>query len=304
MLVLRTVSSAPLKRATMITTSPKMYGYLSATLRSLVTTAAPPTPPSTPPPQSPIASDPPLITLESHPLHPRIKTLSLNRPKARNAISVQLLRELAGAVRSVSEDASASVLIVASAAPEIFCAGADLRERKTMSEKQVWSFLDELNRTLTSIETLPIPTIAAIDGPALGGGLELALSCDFRVGIIPGAGGTQRLPRLIGLTRAKELIFTGRNLTAKEALETGLVDHVGEEGAYWKAIDLAVEMCQAAPLSLRASKASVSQALTFESIEDGLNHERRCYEPLFKSKDREEALKAFAEKRTPVWTGE
>lgn len=165
-----------------------------------------------------------------------------------------------------------------------------------------------------------MPTIAAIDGPALGGGLELALACDLRVagssvtkiglpetklGIIPGAGGTQRLTRLLGLAKAKNLIFTGRALAAAEGLDYGVVDYVSEEGetAYDRAVKLGEEISANAPLALRAAKQAISRAPEL-ALEPGLDFERASYEVLLKSKDRVEALEAFKEKRAPVFKGE
>ncbi|KAG9127509.1 hypothetical protein FRC07_012918 [Ceratobasidium sp. 392] len=228
--------------------------------------------------------------------------LVLNRPRARNALSVQLVDELSEALDKVASDR------------------ADLIERRSMTEAQVEAFLSKLNRVLSRLDSFPIPTIAAIDGPALGGGLELALTCDFRVaasnvtkmgfpevklGVIPGAGGTQRAPRVIGLTRAKEAVFTGRMLDAHVAKEWGLVDYVADAPmtAYSRALELASEMAGGAPLALRAAKASISLALEVP-LDAGLEHERACYEPLLSTRDRVEALDAFREKRQPVFRGE
>ncbi|TFY78718.1 hypothetical protein EWM64_g5289 [Hericium alpestre] len=189
-----------------------------------------------------------------------------------------------------------------------------------MSEAQVNKFLVDLRGALSKLENLPMPTIAAIDGPALGGGLELALACDLRVaghsvtkiglpetklGIIPGAGGTQRATRLLGLSKAKDLIFTGRSLSGPEAKEWGLVDYVSDEGvtAVDRALVLAKEISENAPLALRSAKRAISRAPEL-SLEPGLDFERASYEPLLKSKDRAEALQAFKEKRRPVFRGE
>ncbi|KAI0065946.1 ClpP/crotonase [Artomyces pyxidatus] len=254
------------------------------------------------------------------PTHPGVTTLSLNRPQARNAISMQLLQEFTACLDTVRYDRGVRVLIITSSAPGSFCAGADLAERRTMKEPQVAKFLADLRTALAKLENLPVPTIAAIDGPALGGGLELALACDLRVaghtvtkiglpetklGIIPGAGGTQRATRLLGLSKAKDLIFTGRSLTAIEAKEWGLVDYVSEErtSAVERALVLAKEISANAPLALRSAKQAISRALEL-SLEPGLDFERASYEPLLKTKDRDEALLAFREKRAPVFKGE
>ncbi|KAJ8698488.1 hypothetical protein PTI98_005194 [Pleurotus ostreatus] len=189
-----------------------------------------------------------------------------------------------------------------------------------MSQTQVNKFLIDLRAALGKLEALPMPTIAAIDGPALGGGLELSLACDLRVasnsvtkiglpetklGIIPGAGGTQRVTRLIGVSRAKDLIFTARSLIASEALEWGLIDYVAppEQSAHDYAVDLATKISLNAPLALRAAKQAISRAEDLP-LESGLDFERASYEVLLKSQDRLEALQAFKEKRTPVFKGE
>ncbi|KAI0700756.1 ClpP/crotonase-like domain-containing protein [Cytidiella melzeri] len=249
-----------------------------------------------------------------------IAYLSLNRPKAKNAISQRLLKEFRECLEEVHFDKSVRVLIVRSTTQGSFCAGADLAERRTMNQSQVDKFLLNLRSALGKLENLPMPTIAAIDGPALGGGLELALACDLRIaghsvtkiglpetklGIIPGAGGTQRLTRLLGLSKAKNLIFTGRALTANQALDYGVVDYVSDESesAVDRSLTLAEEISANAPLALRAAKQAISRAPEL-ALESGLDFERASYETLLKSTDRLEALEAFKEKRPPVFKGE
>jgi len=189
-----------------------------------------------------------------------------------------------------------------------------------MSQFQVAKFLADLRDTLGKLESLPMPTIAAIDGPALGGGLELSLACDLRVagrdvtkiglpetslGIIPGAGGTQRVTKLLGPSRAKDLIFTARTLSAVEALEWGLVNYIStpETTAFDRSLTLAESIVKNAPLALRAAKQAVSRSADL-ALEAGLDFERASYETLLTSLDRIEALKAFTEKRKPVFRGE
>jgi len=248
--------------------------------------------------------------------HPGVVALRLNRPQAKNAISVNLLKQFHECLLNVREGKS-RVVIIASSSPGSFCAGADLVERRMMTQAQVDKFLADLRAGLHLLENLDIPTIAAIDGPALGGGLELALACDLRVagfgatkiglpetklGIIPGAGGTQRLVRLLGLSKAKDLIFTGRAMTGKQAEEIGLVDYVADN-AIDRALELASEMTTGAPLALRAAKLAISRAPEL-SLESGLDFERACYQPLLSTKDRAEALEAFKAKRKPIFQGE
>ncbi|KAG6894539.1 hypothetical protein C0992_005693 [Termitomyces sp. T32_za158] len=189
-----------------------------------------------------------------------------------------------------------------------------------MSQVQVAKFLSDLRDAFGKLENLPMPTIAAIDGPALGGGLELSLACDLRVagngvqkiglpetslGIIPGAGGTQRITRLLGPSKAKDLIFTARMLTAQEALAWGLVDYVSgpETSAFDRALTVSEAIAKNAPLALRAAKQAISRSGDL-ALETGLDFERASYETLLRTQDRLEALKAFSEKRRPVFKGE
>ncbi|KAF7355496.1 Enoyl-CoA hydratase [Mycena sanguinolenta] len=258
--------------------------------------------------------------LEPLSTHPGITCLSLNRPEAKNAISLTLLKELHESLETARSDSSVRVLILRSTTPGAFCAGADLVERRSMSDAQVGGFLTNLRAALGVLESLPMPTISAIDGAALGGGLEMSLACDLRVaafgvqkiglpetglGIIPGAGGTQRATRLLGQSKAKDLIFTGRLLTAQEALEWGLVDYISDPGstAFDKALSLAEMIARNAPLAVRAAKHVISRSEDLP-LETGLDFERAAYNLLIPSHDRLEALHAFREKRRPVFKGE
>ncbi|KAF9268170.1 ClpP/crotonase [Marasmius fiardii PR-910] len=255
--------------------------------------------------------------------YPGITCLALNRPKSKNAISVNLLKacsstELGECLDRVRFDDTTRVLIVRSTSQDAFCAGADLVERRSMSQIQVNKFLSDLRAALGKLENLPMPTIAAIDGPALGGGLELGLACDLRVagvyvtkiglpetslGIIPGAGGTQRAARILGISKAKDLIFTARMLPSSQALEWGLIDYVSETTAYDRSIELAEKISRNAPLALRAAKQAISRSEDL-ALEAGLDFERTSYETLLPTKDRIEALNAFKEKRRPQFKGE
>ncbi|XP_017182395.2 probable enoyl-CoA hydratase 2, mitochondrial isoform X3 [Malus domestica] len=183
-----------------------------------------------------------------------IVEVRLERPEVRNAIGKDMLRGLQNTFEAVSEDSSANVLLIRSKVPKVFCAGADLKERKMMSASEVRDFVNTLRATFSFLEVLSIPTIAVIEGAALGGGLEMALSCDLRIceedavmglpetglAIIPGAGGTQRLPRLVGKAISKELIFTGRKIGGREAVSIGLVNYCVPAGeAHLKALEVA-----------------------------------------------------------------
>jgi len=266
------------------------------------------------------AAAPQQAFLEPLDSHPGISCLSLNRPQSKNAISTTLLRQLRESLETVHFDKSVRVLILRSTTIGSFCAGADLIERRTMSQVQVAKFLVDLRDALGKLESLPIPTIAAIDGPALGGGLELSLACDLRVaghevtkiglpetrlGIIPGAGGTQRATRILGPAKAKDLIFTGRSLSAVEALEWGLVNYISSPGttAFNRSLSLAESIAENAPLALRAAKQAISRSEDLP-LETGLDFERASYETLLTSQDRTEALQAFKEKRRPIFKGQ
>jgi len=200
----------------------------------------------------------------------------------------------------------------------MFCAGADLKERKTMNEEEVKTFVRKLRSTFSMFEQMECPTISVVDGPALGGGCELALCSDMRVAtkeaifglpetglaIIPGAGGTQRLSRLIGVSRAKELIFTGDRLTADQALGIGLVNHVSADfdSAIAKAKEIAAKIGEKGPIAIRAAKKAVHFGIDLD-LEKGLALEDECYKMVINTEDRLEGLKAFAEKRKPVYKG-
>ncbi|XP_063643745.1 methylglutaconyl-CoA hydratase, mitochondrial isoform X5 [Pan troglodytes] len=189
-----------------------------------------------------------------------IVVLGINRAYGKNSLSKNLIKMLSKAVDALKSDKKVRTIIIRSEVPGIFCAGADLKERAKMSSSEVGPFVSKIRAVINDIANLPVPTIAAIDGLALGGGLELALACDIRVAassakmglvetklaIIPGGGGTQRLPRAIGMSLAKELIFSARVLDGQEAKAVGLISHVLEQNqegdaAYRKALDLARE---------------------------------------------------------------
>ena len=261
-----------------------------------------------------------------------IRIIELNRPSARNAISKALLSALAAEVAAAGSSCEGlaepttgtppklcptRALIIASADDRSFCAGADLKERRAFTAEDTLAFLAALRRTFKALEDLPVPTIAAVAGPALGGGLELALAAHFRVvastasvalpetrlGIVPGAGGTYRLASLIGKLRAQKLVLTGRRISGREAFDLGLADELVDVCTAVEAramvleasIDLAREICGGGPLATM----SALQAMR----EPGEDAESQAYEKLLRSRDRNEALLAFAEKRAPAFTG-
>ncbi|XP_078221678.1 methylglutaconyl-CoA hydratase, mitochondrial isoform X2 [Callithrix jacchus] len=252
-----------------------------------------------------------------------IVVLGINRAYGKNSLSKNLIKMLSKAVDALKSDKKVRTIIIRSEVPGIFCAGADLKERAKMSSSEVGPFVSKIRAVINDIANLPVPTIAAIDGLALGGGLELALACDIRVAalrartwehwrklekreassakmglvetklaIIPGGGGTQRLPRAIGMSLAKELIFSARVLDGQEAKAVGLISHVLEQNqegdaAYRKALDLAREFLPQGPVAVRVAKLAINQGM--ETIP---------------TKDRLEGLLAFKEKRPPRYKGE
>ncbi|KAM7525499.1 hypothetical protein LguiA_015401 [Lonicera macranthoides] len=244
--------------------------------------------------------------------------VNLDRPEAKNAIGRDMLMGLQQSFEDISRDSSANVLMISSSVPKVFCAGADLKERKTMSPSEVEVFVNSLRSTFTFLEELQIPTIAVIEGTALGGGLEMALSCDLRIcgedakmalpetglAIIPGAGGTQRLPRLVGRSVAKELIFTGRKITGRDAISMGLVNYCVPAGeARLKALEIARDINQKGPMALRMAKRAIDKGVEID-MANALDLEEDCYQQLLHTKDRLEGLAAFAEKRKPKYIGE
>ena len=246
-----------------------------------------------------------------------IMYLSLNNPKSRNALSNMMIQDLNHCLGQINDDKEARVLIIRSNIDKVFCAGADLKERLSMGNDEVEAFVDKLRSSFHSISTLPFPTIACIDGAALGGGLELALACDIRVvgmnavlglpetslAIIPGAGGTQRLSRLVGIAKAKELIFTGVKLNAMEAYSMGLVNHVELHGsAMDKAESMANKILQHGPIGIKMAKQAIDEGASL-NISDSLLVEKKCYSNVIHTQDRIEGLTAFIEKRMPVYKG-
>ncbi|XP_078187984.1 enoyl-CoA hydratase domain-containing protein 2, mitochondrial isoform X17 [Callithrix jacchus] len=246
----------------------------------------------------------------------------MNRPRARNALGNVFVSELLEALAQLREDRQVRVLLFRSAVKGVFCAGADLKEREQMSEAEVGVFVQRLRGLMNDIAAFPAPTIAAMDGFALGGGLELALACDLRVaassailgliettrGLLPGAGGTQRLPRCLGVALAKELIFTGRRLSGTQAHALGLVNHSvaqNEEGdaAYHRARALAQEILPQAPIAVRLGKVAIDRGMEVD-IASGMVIEGICYAQNIPTRDRLEGMAAFREKRPPKFVGE
>ena len=251
-------------------------------------------------------------------LEDRVGTLLINRAEKSNAINLNLLEMLFTYLKEISKNNNVRVLVITSSGNKIFCAGADLKERLSMEYDEVIQFLNRINEVFSYLESIPIPTIAAMNGDAYGGGLELALCCDFRfltensivgltetrLGIIPGAGGTQRLTRLIGLARTKEMIFAGKKIKAKEALDFGLVNSISPMDTFQSVInDFVQELLLSAPLAIQAAKRAIHEGMNSD-IREALKIEREHYLSTLKTKDRNEALEAFKQKRKPVFIGE
>lgn len=246
-----------------------------------------------------------------------VAQIALNRPEAMNAVSVRLARDLARVAAEVAADASVRCVLLTSTSDRAFCVGADLKERAGSTDADLMAQRPVTRAAYRSILDLPMPAVAVVEGYALGGGLELALSCDMvvagdtavlglpevSVGVIPGGGGTQLLTRRVGWSRAASLVFTARRLPAGEAYDLGLVDQVVPAGsALQQALRLAGQIAANSPVGLRAAKramrlgADVDLASALE-IEDG------CWRATAFSADRAEGVAAFAERRGPRWPG-
>jgi enoyl-CoA hydratase/carnithine racemase len=243
---------------------------------------------------------------------------TLNRPEALNAFDRPLLQALGRTVAAAHDDRSLRCAILTGAGGKAFAAGADLKERRGMTLDETRAFVRLISSTFDAVARLPFPTIAAVNGVAFGGGLELALACDLRilaesaqvglletsVGIMPGAGGTQRLTRLVGPARAKEIIYTARRLGAAEALALGLANRVVPASEVLVAARaLACEIAAQAPIAVRQSKHAIDAGMDLD-LAAGLELEQRAYEVLLETRDRLEGLAAFADKRPPRYRGE
>jgi methylglutaconyl-CoA hydratase len=259
-----------------------------------------------------------MVTVKPHSEGSYISELILERHEGKNAFSSDMIDSFERAVESVRSNKNIRVLIVRSTVDKVFCAGADLKERLAMPEEKVAPFVSRLRNAFNGLASLPIPTIASIDGVALGGGLELALACDIRVAsatatlglpetnlaIIPGAGGTQRLPRVVGVAKAKQLIFTGARLNGNEAFDLGLVNDVVKEGSsYPKAVEIANQIVDKGPVGVRMAKKAIDEGIEVP-LHQALEVEKSCYAQVVPTKDRVEGLKSFTEKRKPVYRGE
>jgi enoyl-CoA hydratase len=248
----------------------------------------------------------------------QVATIVLNRPKSLNALNTALLTELRTALKDAEVDAAVRVIVITGAGDKAFCVGVDVTEIVEKSPEEARAFSQWVQALFTSIETIRKPVIAKINGFCLGGGLELALACDFRIAadtsmfglpevnlaIISGGGGTQRLPRLIGKTKALELLMTGTPIDAVEAFRLTLLNAVVPVDDLEKKVDEFVQkLLTKSPVTLGILKAAVNKGLEMD-LEHALEYEAECFESALKTEDAQEGLTAFIEKRKPEFKGE
>jgi enoyl-CoA hydratase/carnithine racemase len=246
-----------------------------------------------------------------------VGVVTLNRPEAMNAISGEVADELGGAFLQTAADPSVWAIVLAAAGEKAFCVGADLKERGALDDRG-WLRNRVLMRSMfDSIRAVPQPTVASVFGYALGGGFELALSCDLivcsedslfglpevRVGIVPGGGGTQLLARRMGVGRAKELIFTGKRIQAETAHDLGLVTAVVQRASLEsETMQLAEDICRSSPVAVREAKRAIDRGFEIP-LEHGVEIEDQAWRRAVASEDRIEGIAAFNEKRDPQWKG-
>ncbi len=245
-----------------------------------------------------------------------IGIIKFNRPKALNALNSATLDDLSGAVNELNDNPAVNVVIVTGEG-KAFVAGADIAEMQPMNPMQGVNFSQKGHIAISALEKMNKPVIAAVNGYALGGGFEVALACDIiyasekarvgfpevTLGILPGFGGTQRTAKLVGLAKAKELIFTGKVITAQEAYEVGLINKVLPDDQLMAAVqELAAKMLAAGPVGIRLAKLCVNKSLS-QDIDTGLDFEAEAFGLCFGTEDQKEGMLAFLEKRTPTYRG-
>ena len=257
-------------------------------------------------------------TLKAQARDPHLLVVTLNRPEVLNAINTQMGRDLYDLwSRLTAEPGETRCVVLTGSGDKAFCAGGDLKERDGMTQA-AWQAQHELfERGFTALMELPLPVIAAVNGHAYGGGLEIALCCDFiyassaarfalpevRLGIMPGGGGTQNLPRAVGERRAKELILTAKAFTADEGAQWGLINRVCDPASLLpEALDTARAIAENAPLSVRQAKRSIHYGLQMDFL-TGYRFEIEAYNRLVDTEDRREGVRAFNEKRKPAFKG-
>ncbi len=256
------------------------------------------------------------MTVETRRVGEHTAELILNRPEAMNAISTAFAEAITAACGSLAEDSTVAVVVITSGSPKAFSVGADLKERAGFSDDQLEAQRPVLRAAFAAVRELPMPTIAAVEGYALGGGCELALAADLiiagaaatfglpetTVGLVPGGGGTQALPRRIGAARAAELIFTGRRVDAHEAERIGLADRLVPTGtARDVALELAAKIAANAPTAVRQAKRALRNGAD-RPLAEALEIEDEAWRAAAFSPDRREGIAAFVEKRRPEWS--
>jgi enoyl-CoA hydratase/carnithine racemase len=265
----------------------------------------------------PNAPVPSMVTITRHGPGGHIAELALDRPEAMNAVSTQMALDLGAACARLSDDSDVRVVLVTSTSAKAFCVGADLKERSTFTDADLVAQRPVARAAYGGVLNLPMPSIAVVEGYALGGGLEIALSCDLilagsaavlglpevSVGVIPGGGGTQLLTRRIGWSRAAGMIFTARRMPAAEAAALGVVDEVLEAGtARDRGLELAAQIAANSPVGLRQAKRAMRLGGDVD-LTTGLEVEDGCWRATAFSGDRAEGVAAFNAKRPPEWPG-
>jgi enoyl-CoA hydratase/carnithine racemase len=280
-----------------------------------VPSSAPPRPPT--PGQGQEQGTAGLVRVERHGEGGHVAELVLDRPEAMNAVSTEMARALARATQALAEDPDVRSVVVSSSSPKAFCVGADLKERNTFTDEQLRAQRPVAQAAYRGVLDLPVPVVAAVDGYALGGGFEIALSCDLvvcgeaavvglpevGVGVIPGGGGTQLLTRRVGWSRAARMIFTAQRFSADAACALGAVDEVVATGsARDRAMEIAAGIAANSPVGVRNAKRAMR--LGFDTdLAAGLRIEDECWAATAFSGDRAEGVAAFNEKRRPNWPG-
>lgn len=246
----------------------------------------------------------------------RVGTITLNRPKQKNAINDVMLKELDSLIKEIAADDEARVVVI-TGGKDYFAAGADIKLLSTIASSfKAYEF--SLKSSISELENLEKPVIAGISGFALGGGLELALACDLKIasetavfgqpeinlGVIPGSGGTQRLPRTVGLSKAKEMLFTGDTIGAQEAYSLGLVNKVVPVESLMEEVSkMAAKIAAKPPLALKIIKSVVNRGINMD-LESALRFESQSFGLLFSTQDQREGVSAFIEKRKAIFKGE
>ncbi|MEQ2128620.1 short-chain-enoyl-CoA hydratase [Caldanaerobacter subterraneus KAk] len=246
-----------------------------------------------------------------------IATITINRPKALNALNTETLEELENVLEVLQNDDGVKVIVITGAGEKAFVAGADISEMKDMSVFEAKKFAELGQKVFRKIELMKKPVIAAVNGYALGGGCELALACDIRIasrnakfgqpevglGIIPGFGGTQRLPRIVGVSKAKELIYTGDMIDAEEALRIGLISKVVEQDKLLEeAYGIAKKIMSKGLVAVSLAKEAINKSLEVD-IDSGMEYEANAFALCFGTQDQKEGMAAFLEKRAPKFEG-